>query len=74
MQYAIDLMDWLEAAVGRALGEKIPALKQQSYFDYSTASIVVAAIAPWKFPLAAVTQKVGIAITIRNVMVCKPAP
>lgn len=26
VQYAIDFMDWLEAAVERALGEKIPTL------------------------------------------------
>lgn len=75
VQYAIDFMDWLEAAVERALGEKIPTL----WCNHRILTIrqpqgVIAAITLWNSPLAMVIQKVGAAIAAGNIIVCKPAP
>lgn len=72
--YAASFLTWYAEEARRINGEIIPSHQPNSRILVSKQPVgVVAAIAPWNFPLAMITRKAGAALAAGCTMVIKPS-
>ncbi|RAK75162.1 NAD-dependent succinate-semialdehyde dehydrogenase [Aspergillus fijiensis CBS 313.89] len=72
--YASSFLDWFAGEAERAYGEVIPpANPSQRIITIKEPLGVAACLAPWNFPLAMITRKVGAALAAGCTTVWKPA-
>lgn len=72
--YAASFIEWFAEEAKRVYGEIIPPHQQDMQIEVSREPVgVCAAIAPWNFPAAMITRKVGAALAAGCTMIVKPA-
>jgi succinate-semialdehyde dehydrogenase/glutarate-semialdehyde dehydrogenase len=72
--YAASFLEWFGEEGKRAYGDLIPTHKADARIVVMKEPVgVVAAIAPWNFPLAMVTRKLGPALAAGCTVVLKPS-
>jgi succinate-semialdehyde dehydrogenase/glutarate-semialdehyde dehydrogenase len=75
VRYALGFLEWAAAEGLRVRGETLPANRTEQRILVMRQSVgVTAAIAPWNFPLAMVTRKLGPALAVGCTQIVKPAP
>lgn len=72
--YAASFLEWFAGEAERTYGEVVPVAKlDHRILTFKQPVGVAACLAPWNFPIAMITRKVGAALAAGCTTVCKPA-